>query len=456
MKEKEKLFDKENIILNVEKMTKKSIVKNQMSRSRLAKKKSWQERGITLIALVVTIIILLILAGVTLNMALSQDGLFSKTKEAADKYERAQSDEEDEIEKIEYATEGIYITEIKEISTAEEFSEISQKVSEGNSFEGTLIKLTSDVNLEGENWTPIGSEENPFAGVFDGKEHKITNLQLNNSDIEYEGLFGYNTGIIKNVTIESAKITTVKFCGVICGFSNGTIENCHNIGEDITCESATYLGGMVGLMGNDAVIRNCSNSCNITANTISNNISLGRVAGIVASGEPYGGTVECCFNKGNISVTSKENNPTAGGIAGQRANINSCYNTGKISATLEGNDAGANVPAAGGIIGQIGTEHLVKACYNTGTISVTAPEGKSSARKGYITGLLLDGKLEDCFYQENDSGIQGYHMETNREGEASNVEKFDDVGEWKTRIIESSEDKFKLSDANKNPILYWE
>ena len=50
--------------------------------------------------MVVTIIILLILAGVTLNIALSDGGLFSKTKEAAEKYKQAQSDEEEMVRQI--------------------------------------------------------------------------------------------------------------------------------------------------------------------------------------------------------------------------------------------------------------------------------------------------------------------------------------------------------------------
>ena len=100
MKEKEKSFDKGNIIFNVEKMTKQSIGKHQISKNELSKKRILQERGITLIALVVTIIILLILAGVTLNMALSQNGLFSKTQDAAEKYKQAQSDEEEMVRQI--------------------------------------------------------------------------------------------------------------------------------------------------------------------------------------------------------------------------------------------------------------------------------------------------------------------------------------------------------------------
>ena len=76
--------------LELEKMKKQSIGKHKISRNELSKKRSLQEKGITLIALVVTIIILLILAGVTLNIALSDDGLFKKAKKAVEDYEKAQ------------------------------------------------------------------------------------------------------------------------------------------------------------------------------------------------------------------------------------------------------------------------------------------------------------------------------------------------------------------------------
>ena len=100
MKGKERLLDKNNMTLKLEKMTISQVSESRISRNELSKKKSLQEKGITLIALVVTIIILLILAGVTLKMALSQNGLFSKTQEAADKYKQAQSDEEEMIRQI--------------------------------------------------------------------------------------------------------------------------------------------------------------------------------------------------------------------------------------------------------------------------------------------------------------------------------------------------------------------
>ena len=63
--------------------------------------KSINEKGITLIALVVTIIILLILAGVTISQLSGDNGLFSKVRESVEKYKKAQDDEEIAIGQLE-------------------------------------------------------------------------------------------------------------------------------------------------------------------------------------------------------------------------------------------------------------------------------------------------------------------------------------------------------------------
>ena len=52
-----------------------------------------EEKGITLIALIITIIILLILAGITINLALSPDGIVEKAQTAKDEYARKQDKE---------------------------------------------------------------------------------------------------------------------------------------------------------------------------------------------------------------------------------------------------------------------------------------------------------------------------------------------------------------------------
>ena len=64
--------------------------KNLKSNAKLYK----QEKGITLIALIVTIVIMLILAGVTIKLAIDDNGVIDNAKEAKDQYEQAQANED--------------------------------------------------------------------------------------------------------------------------------------------------------------------------------------------------------------------------------------------------------------------------------------------------------------------------------------------------------------------------
>ena len=59
-----------------------------------------QEKGITLIALVVTIVVLLILAGVSISLVLNNNGVISKAKEARDKYAEAQTNDEKQLNEV--------------------------------------------------------------------------------------------------------------------------------------------------------------------------------------------------------------------------------------------------------------------------------------------------------------------------------------------------------------------
>lgn len=59
-----------------------------------------KQNGITLVALVVTIIVLIILAGVTLMIALDNDGIISKTQEGAEQYNEAQKNENAQLERV--------------------------------------------------------------------------------------------------------------------------------------------------------------------------------------------------------------------------------------------------------------------------------------------------------------------------------------------------------------------
>ncbi len=64
------------------------------------KSKSKQEKGITLIALVVTIVVLLILAGVSISLVLNNNGVISKAKDAKNQYAEAQTNEEKQLNEV--------------------------------------------------------------------------------------------------------------------------------------------------------------------------------------------------------------------------------------------------------------------------------------------------------------------------------------------------------------------
>jgi type II secretory pathway pseudopilin PulG len=62
--------------------------------------KNKQERGITLIALVVTIVVLLILAGVSISLVLNNNGVISKAKDARNQYAEAQTNDEKQLNEV--------------------------------------------------------------------------------------------------------------------------------------------------------------------------------------------------------------------------------------------------------------------------------------------------------------------------------------------------------------------
>ena len=198
---KERMLDKNNVTLELEKMTKESIEKYQISRKELSKKKSLQENGITLIALVVTIIILLILAGVTLNIALSDNGLFSKTKEAAEKYEQAQSDEEEMIRQIATQMNSEYVGAAITGYTPEP----TDSYKSGYTIKADKSGLTKNKNsdgavMEGVNSSNFEQTFNVDTTIkwriwdFDGNILRIIADPTENK-LALEGAIGYNNGV---------------------------------------------------------------------------------------------------------------------------------------------------------------------------------------------------------------------------------------------------------------------
>lgn len=66
-----------------------------------------KEKGITLVALVVTIIVLIILAGISINLILGENGVVIKSKQAKENYQKGANEEQEELENAEMIMDKI-------------------------------------------------------------------------------------------------------------------------------------------------------------------------------------------------------------------------------------------------------------------------------------------------------------------------------------------------------------
>ena len=113
--------------------------------------------AITLIALIITIIVLLILAGVTLNMVMGENGLFGKANNAKNKTEVAQYEEELRMCVLELQTDAATNGEIFNMDTIK--NKFVEKVKE--------LENTTDIEF------PTGESETRLDGTYKGYEFYI-------------------------------------------------------------------------------------------------------------------------------------------------------------------------------------------------------------------------------------------------------------------------------------------
>ena len=100
-----------------------------------------KEKGITLVALVVTIIILLILTGVTISQIGGNNGLFSRVKRAVEKYKEAAENETDMITELENYIDNNKIKE-KTYTIIYDTNEGQGNIETQTKVEGQILKIT--------------------------------------------------------------------------------------------------------------------------------------------------------------------------------------------------------------------------------------------------------------------------------------------------------------------------
>ncbi|MBR2309084.1 MAG: right-handed parallel beta-helix repeat-containing protein, partial [Oscillospiraceae bacterium] len=254
------------------------------------------------------------------------------------------------------------------ISTVAELQAFADAVNAGNSYEGKLVVLANDINL---NYTAvvIGTEANSFKGTFDGQNHTVSNLTIyeDGSESDYFadsddclGLFGVlNTpGVIKNVTVSNPYIVGSSYVGGIVGMAyTGKIENCHVTGE-IDIEGFYMVGGITG--HGYARITDCSvigeegwDYSFVGATYKEADLEGDNVGGIVGHSAEDNVISGCTVKNVTVSGTRK-----VGGIVGitaQNTDITDCKVEGvtvETTATEEYAAENTKTMSIGGIVGQ--------------------------------------------------------------------------------------------------------
>lgn len=275
-----------------------------------------------------------------------------------------------------------------------------------NKLDGNYI-LTRDIDISDYNWRPIGTKRNPFKGTFDGAGHKITGLTIKGIGEGYQGLFGYNMGILKNINVSgsitiSGSLQNV-YTGGICAYSEGgaifSSENLVCVDVDINntdTGAVICAGGIIGVADMYCTVSECINRASVEASAVGNGRTsshVGGISGMTASAA----TMEKCINMGNINAYAMMKTTKyfltsyAGGITGFYDTVGTmkeCINRGGIKAEgyPVGNAEYDCVVGAGGIMGHtgsgIGTGNINESSY----IEAIGNEYVSIISKGGIYG----------------------------------------------------------------------
>ena len=284
-----------------------------------------------------------------------------------------------------------------QIAGAAQLAELAQYVNAGDAtFVSAHYVLTDDVNLSAYgNWTPIGTINQPFAGVFDGQNHVVTGLKIDRSQGECQGLFGcvYSRDAnrkaqVKNVIVKDAQIRTKNKSGAVVGFYGGwasqmePLENCAMVGGSIEgCvdragyDQAASIGGVVGV--SDADVRFCYSTGTVIVPRSA--CDIGGVVGWVD------GNVQSCYAAGSMDIFPYSTHQifNIGGLAGTvDDDVSDCYSTVDVVGL------GDNTFTFGGVAGTVGGS--VTRCFATGNVQAWMTVGGVDGMVGTRGGSLTD------------------------------------------------------------------
>lgn len=273
------------------------------------------------------------------------------------------------------------------INTPEELLALSKMSYE--ELNGKYVNLGNNIDMTDiEDFQPIGLGSDYLQIFFDGKNHTISNLKINNYSTPNTGLFySLYAGDIKNLTLQSVNINSnSKYVGLVAGktvkgneISNIKIQNSSiyvNLNENELYTEHSVIGGIAGSA--DCTIKNVSIDGNSSITYINkDDYSSGFCGGII--GEGFSAILE-----GEINTAATLSGCTVGGIIG---NNHACSSSSTTVLTNTGDITAKE--CAGGIAGrwcEYVNEFLAE-MHNYGNINITPISNSYTIYAGGFIGL---------------------------------------------------------------------
>ena len=269
-----------------------------------------------------------------------------------------------------------------EVASPAQLAWVAATVNGGEKFEDKTVKLTSDIDLAGHAWTPIGNGSRlgslamgkQFKGTFDGNGKTISNLNINTTQgTDFAvGLFGVvNGGTVKNLKLQkvAVDVPTSEMAAAAVGMltGEGTVSGVEVLSGHVAAVRGN--GAIVGRMIKGGTISGCKNYAMVTG-TGANVGGIVGAAYYTAEGQTM--IIEACGNYGTVTGTAG----AVGGIVGlSAANVSNCTN----EADIKGN--GADVA---GIVAEQQNAGSVTDCTNRGAVVNTSSAYGTGGIVGWV------------------------------------------------------------------------
>lgn len=260
----------------------------------------------------------------------------------------------------------LYVNE-EQLETAGRYYELGNDLD----FEG----YDNDDNPDNGNWTPIGTLDLGFEGIFDGKNYVLKNIRINLLSEEYLGLFGYvKNSLIENVILENVEVKGRSKIGSLIGeMSRTRVGNSHSKGK--VEAYSHYSGGLIGWANRGSIIDKSSFNGYVEGN--------GGVGGL--TGEIYiDSQILNSYTTAKVRGVYGVGGLT--GIANNNAVISNSYTKANLHAKRE----------VGGLTGW----NIVNSQINQ-SYAIAEIEAETDNSKGGLVGLGNGGSVFNSYWKLN-------------------------------------------------------